>query len=208
MTDTNAMSKTSSFPVISQTQPPLQVVVTDVSPIVLPVVEQFGSDNLDPFLDKEYRDEYLDGYVKSSIANQIHALRVNAALTQYEFAAKLGTTQSIVSRLEDAEYGSVTVSTLLKIAKQNDVALNIRFVDYPTMLTCDVSADAARVDSIFESYELYKQGEAITVIQEMPNILYSPLILISISTNITAAVPNSSGAIIWQSLPPPSPQQP
>ncbi len=116
---------------------------------------------LEPFLDKDYRDTYLDGFVKGLVAIQIRALREQFGLSQVEYAQKLGMTQSVVSRLEDTEYGGITVNTLLKIAKENNVALNIGFTDYMSVLQKDLRAEALKVDDIFESYEKYKTAYSV-----------------------------------------------
>jgi transcriptional regulator with XRE-family HTH domain len=143
--------------------------------------------NLDPFLDSEYRDEYLDTYVKSSIAHQIRSLREQSGLTQVQFARKLGTAQSIVSRLESAEYGSVTVSTLLKIAKRNDVALEVVFTDYPTMLSRDVGCEAMKVNTIFDSYVQQSQAQARITITPV-NTINNPMILLALTRPESAPV--------------------
>jgi transcriptional regulator with XRE-family HTH domain len=67
-------------------------------------------------------------------------------MSQEEFGRLLGKPQSVVSRLEDPEYGKVTLQTLLDIASKLDVALIVRFADYPTYLnvTSDVSPRALR----------------------------------------------------------------
>lgn len=39
-----------------------------------------------------------------AIGAQIHAARLHAGLTQAELAKRIGTTQSVISDLEDAEY--------------------------------------------------------------------------------------------------------
>lgn len=108
---------------------------------------------LEPFLTKEYRDEYLDTFVKGSIAHQIQALREAAGLTQKQFGDLIGKPQSVVSRLEDTEYGAVTVQTLLEIAKARDVALQIKFCDYVDIITADISEAAFKVDTVRESYQ-------------------------------------------------------
>ena len=112
-------------------------------------------------MDKDYRDTYLDGFVKGLVAIQIRALREQFGLSQVEYAQKLGMTQSVVSRLEDTEYGGITVNTLLKIAKENNVALNIGFTDYMSVLQKDLRAEALKVDDIFESYEKYKTAYSV-----------------------------------------------
>jgi transcriptional regulator with XRE-family HTH domain len=105
------------------------------------------------FLSRDYRNEYLDTTVRAGISYQISALRAKTGLTQTAFAAKLGKPQSVVSRLECSEYGRVTVQTLLDIAKALDIALVIRFVDYPTFFrTADRMAPTdLAVDDINDS---------------------------------------------------------
>lgn len=51
-----------------------------------------------------------------SLANELIAARVRAGLTQTEVAARMGTTQSVVARLESGAQ-MPSVNTLLKFAK-------------------------------------------------------------------------------------------
>lgn len=60
--------------------------------------------------------------VNAEIARAIRDLRTDAGLTQSELADLIGTTQSAISRLEDADYEGHSVSMLNRIAK----ALNQR----------------------------------------------------------------------------------
>jgi transcriptional regulator with XRE-family HTH domain len=111
---------------------------------------------------KAYRDSYLDTHVRSGIAYQIQALREKLGLSQYAFAKKIGMTQSVVSRLENPEYGKVTVQTLIQVAMALEVALLIRFCSYPAFLAAiaDLSPDALAVDGISGTIE--KMPRSIT----------------------------------------------
>jgi len=53
---------------------------------------------------------------KAAIAAQIYDLRNKAGLTQKQLADLVGTTQSVISRLEDADYRGHTLSLLERIA--------------------------------------------------------------------------------------------
>jgi DNA-binding Xre family transcriptional regulator len=53
---------------------------------------------------------------KAHIAMQISRLRTKAGLTQKQLANLVGTTQSVISRLENTEYSGHTMSMLEKIA--------------------------------------------------------------------------------------------
>ena len=103
------------------------------------------------FLIKGYRDGFLEADVKGGIAYQIQALREKTGLSQAEFAKKIGKKQSVVSRLENTEYGAVNVNTLLEIAKALDIGLQVRFCDYLDVLERDISPAGMKVDTIFET---------------------------------------------------------
>ncbi len=108
---------------------------------------------LNKFSNSDYRASYLEGAVRSSIAYQVQALRSKASLTQGEFASAIGKTQSVVSRLENPDYGKVTVQTLLDIAIARDVALVVRFVDYPTFFgfADKMAEEELQPNNVFES---------------------------------------------------------
>ena len=58
----------------------------------------------------------------AEVARTIYGLRTGAGLTQQELAKLIGTTQSVISRLEDEEYGGHSLEMLQRIA----TALNKR----------------------------------------------------------------------------------
>jgi transcriptional regulator with XRE-family HTH domain len=101
---------------------------------------------------KSYRQAYVAEHVRTGIAFQIRALRAQRGWSQKRFAEELGKPQSVVSRLEDPDYGKVSVQTLLEGAAAFDVALLIQYVSFPEFLqrTQDVSPDALQADSFDE----------------------------------------------------------
>jgi transcriptional regulator with XRE-family HTH domain len=54
--------------------------------------------------------------VHAQVAHTIYDLRKQAGLTQRELAKMIGTTQSVISRLEDADYEGHSLSMLSRIA--------------------------------------------------------------------------------------------
>ena|SRR5436305_1588658 len=62
------------------------------------------------------------------IARKIYALRTKAKLSQVELAKKVGTTQSVISRLEDADYDGHSLAMLQRIASALEKRIEIRFV--------------------------------------------------------------------------------
>jgi len=62
------------------------------------------------------------------IARKIHRLRTAANLTQTQLAKLFGTTASVISRLEDADYEGHSLAMLRRIAAALNQRVEIRFV--------------------------------------------------------------------------------
>jgi len=62
------------------------------------------------------------------IARKIYELRTKAKLSQAELARKVGTTQSVISRLEDADYDGHSLEMLRRIASALEKRVEIRFL--------------------------------------------------------------------------------
>ena len=62
------------------------------------------------------------------IAQMIYDARTAAQLTQSQLAEKVGTTQSVISQLEDADYEGHSLSMLRRVAAALDQRIEIRFV--------------------------------------------------------------------------------
>lgn len=65
------------------------------------------------------------------MARQLHALRSEAGLTQRELAARIGTKQAVIRRLEDDDCEGHSLSMLRRIAKALGKRVEIRFVPDP-----------------------------------------------------------------------------
>jgi len=62
------------------------------------------------------------------IARKIYELRTKAKLSQADLAHKVGTTQSVISRLEDADYDGHSLDMLRRIASALEKRVEIRFL--------------------------------------------------------------------------------
>ena len=82
--------------------------------------------------DKAYRNSYVAHQTRQFLARQVRALRGDKS--QNEFGVLLDKPQSVVSRLEDPNYGKWTLQTLFDVAASLDRAVIVRIVDYPTFL--------------------------------------------------------------------------
>ncbi len=66
--------------------------------------------------------------LNAQIAQEIYALRTKARLTQKQLAALVGTTDSVISRLEDADYAGHSLKMLQRISAALNRRLEIHFV--------------------------------------------------------------------------------
>jgi ribosome-binding protein aMBF1 (putative translation factor) len=69
-----------------------------------------------------------DARANDDIARQIYELRTKAGLTQKELGKLVGTTASVICRLEDADYEGHSMAMLRRIAAALKRRLEIRFV--------------------------------------------------------------------------------
>ena len=67
-------------------------------------------------------------FADDAVARKIHDLRIKAGLTQKQLAKMVGTTDSVISRLEDADYEGHSMAMLNRIAAALDKRVEIRFV--------------------------------------------------------------------------------
>ena len=65
---------------------------------------------------------------EDELARRIYELREQAGLTQERLAKLVGTTPSVISRLEDSEYEGHSLTMLKRIAAAVDKRVEIRFV--------------------------------------------------------------------------------
>jgi transcriptional regulator with XRE-family HTH domain len=86
------------------------------------------------FNNKEYRDAFIAEQIFTRLPLKIRFLRDAKDLTQKQLGQRAGIAQTWVSKLEDPNYGKLTISTLLKIASALDVGLQIDFVPYSRVL--------------------------------------------------------------------------
>ena len=62
------------------------------------------------------------------VAEQIHNLRMEAGLSQKELADRIGTSASVICRLEDADYEGHSLSMLRRIAAVLNQRVKVSFV--------------------------------------------------------------------------------
>ena len=84
--------------------------------------------------DKEFRHSYMSEHIRTGIAHQVRAIREANGWSQADMANHVGKTQSVISRIEDPDYGRLSLQTLIDLAAAFDVALSVRFVSFSELL--------------------------------------------------------------------------
>lgn len=79
------------------------------------------------FKDPEYAHAYLEENSNMRIAAQVRALRVSHNWTQDDLAIASGMKQARISKIESADFDSLTLKTLRKLAQSFDVNLFVSF---------------------------------------------------------------------------------
>jgi transcriptional regulator with XRE-family HTH domain len=84
---------------------------------------------IDAFIgrDEELREMVRQEVHASEISRLIYDARKAARLTQKQLADRLGTTQSVIARLESAEYEGHSLEMLRRIAEALGQRLELRF---------------------------------------------------------------------------------
>ncbi len=78
--------------------------------------------------DPERRASFEEELANAEIAKTIYDLRTKAGLTQHQLAKRVGTTASVICRLEDADYEGHSLPMLRRIAAALNRQIEIRFV--------------------------------------------------------------------------------
>ena len=78
--------------------------------------------------DPERRAGYEQELANAEFAAKLYQLRTRAGLSQRELAKRVGTTASVICRLEDADYEGHSLAMLRRIAAALDRRVEVRFV--------------------------------------------------------------------------------
>jgi ribosome-binding protein aMBF1 (putative translation factor) len=78
--------------------------------------------------DAKLRDAIQEQKLNAEVAEMIVAAREAAGLTQTDLAKMIGTTQSVISRLEDADYEGRSLTMLQRIAAALHRRVEVRLV--------------------------------------------------------------------------------
>ncbi|MBD2043178.1 helix-turn-helix domain-containing protein [Microcoleus sp. FACHB-672] len=88
----------------------------------LKILQQMTSE--DPEMEEMIKESSLN----AELAQLIYRTRTQAGLTQQQLADRIGTKQSVIARLEDAEYEGHSLSMLQKIARALNQRLEVHLI--------------------------------------------------------------------------------
>ncbi|HEX4133327.1 MAG TPA: XRE family transcriptional regulator [Bryobacteraceae bacterium] len=103
----------------------------------MPLTRKATTDAVEILHRKFYKDnpkrlkELEECRANDEIVRRIYALRTKAGLTQAQLAKLVGTTASVICRLEDADYEGHSVAMLRRIAAALNRRVEIRFLPLP-----------------------------------------------------------------------------
>jgi ribosome-binding protein aMBF1 (putative translation factor) len=88
-----------------------------------PQMTSFREDLARRLSDPEFEREFREARERASLGLKIARVRTARGMSQAQLAAKLNTTQSVVSRFESADYSGHKVETLRRVAEALDLDL-------------------------------------------------------------------------------------
>lgn len=80
--------------------------------------------------DAQLREDIAEAKVNFRVAQLIYDARTAAGMTQQQLADVVGTQQSVIARLEDAEYQGHSLTMLSRLADALHQKLDVRFVPW------------------------------------------------------------------------------
>ncbi len=118
---------------------------------------------------KEYRDALVAEVIRTGLPIQIRSLRDAQVMTQAELGKKAGMAQERICKLEDPDYGTFTITTLLRLASAFDVGLIVRFAPFSEIMNWQLqlsphalaSLEFAKEAVFHTSEEFVTQMEAV-----------------------------------------------
>lgn len=110
------------------------------------------------FSDAEYAHSYMKEHSISRLAAQIHAMRKQRGWSQEKLSETTGIAQETISKIESANFESLTTKTLRRLAEAFDVHLKITFESFSEGIqdVVNLSPEKLKVDTREKSLTQFK----------------------------------------------------
>jgi transcriptional regulator with XRE-family HTH domain len=118
-------------------------------PDELPASSKWSEKFVSRLRNQDYRHAYMAEGVRNWIARQVRLLREQRGWSQEQLGQETDKPQSAISRIEDPDYGKLTLQTLFDLAEAFDLPLLVQFANWGDWLERmdDVSAEAMQRES-------------------------------------------------------------
>src|SRR5262249_46652320 len=110
--------------------------------------------------DQQFAETYAESFLDTYIATQIKVLRESRNMTQAGLAEQIGTTQTVISRIENINYSSWNIRTLKKLARAFGVRLHVSF---------------ETTGSLIDQIKRFRREALERVSRDQDPILYGPI---------------------------------
>jgi transcriptional regulator with XRE-family HTH domain len=104
---------------------------------------------------EEYRKAYVSEHIDTGIPFQIRALRKQREWGQQELGDRVDKQQEQISRLENPNYASFTLSTLKELASAFEVGLMVRFVPISDLVKWDLELTSESLKAVSFDEDVY-----------------------------------------------------
>lgn len=124
--------------------------------------------------DPIYRRAFIEAHAKDTIAFQLRQMRETRGWTQVELAVNAfgdPKLQSMVSRLENPDYGKYSVTTLLNLANVFDVGLVVRFAPFSEVVDWDLNKSGPTLDPPSFAHDSALEETPISIPATPPEII-------------------------------------
>lgn len=136
---------------------------------------------IEQIADPEDRREFVRDQVRTRLALLIRALRDQdeRQWSQTELGRRMGKPQSVVSRIEDPDYGKLSLQTLFELAEAFELPLWIDFPEWEDWLRCIRQVETTQLhrgsfdaDSLVKTARAARDGvtesKIISLLDQMP----------------------------------------
>lgn len=151
---------------------------------------------------KKYREAYVSDHIAVGVPYQIRTVRMQRKWSQAELGrrTKSKKPQNVISRLEDPNYGKLTLQTLKEVVSALDAALLIKIVPFSRFIAEheNVSPEALKADSFAEEDAVIRRSTNQVVDEEGH---FTGLAPVPILIDIEQTPPAASGRMMIHTLP-------